>query len=154
MFFAHGFEFFRCVEGVVGVTGGDEALGILRVERLALGLAVRAVGAGTGGAFIGFETGPFEGVHDIFFGSGHIAALVGVFDAEDKISVMVAGEEIVIQNGTDAAKVEAACRAGGKADPDSFAHAGKGTETTGKPTGRRFAPLCGADISPVETGGG
>jgi hypothetical protein len=37
------------------------------------------------------------------FGAFYVAALVGVFDPEDEVAVVVAGEEIVIQDGTYAA---------------------------------------------------
>ena len=117
VFFAHGVELFGGIEGVVGVAFFDELFCVFVVdaEGFAFALAVGAVGAALVGAFVGFEAGPLEGVEDVLFGSGDVAALVGVFDAEDEGAAVAAGIEIVIEDGADAAEVKAAGGAGGEA---------------------------------------
>jgi hypothetical protein len=73
---------------------GDQPAGVFFVEAegFSLALAVGAEGAAFVGAFVGFESAPAEGIDDIFFGAGYIAALVGVFDPEDEVAAMLAGK--------------------------------------------------------------
>jgi len=94
----HFFELFGCIEGVVSMTLLYQLLSILLIEsfRLALTLAIGSIGAGVQGALVGVESAPGEAVEDILFGPGYIAALVGVFDTEDKVAMVLAGEKIVI----------------------------------------------------------
>ena len=124
MFFAHLFELFGGIEGVVGVAVPDELGGIFFIdaEGLAFALAVGAEGAALERAFVGFQATPGEAVVDVLFRARDVTALVGVFDAEDEFSAMLAGEEIVIENGPDAAQVQASGWAGGESQSDFLAH--------------------------------
>jgi len=94
----HFFELFGCIEGVIGVSLLYELLSVLLIEsfRLALALAIGAIGAGMEGALVGVESAPGEAVEDIFFGPGYVAALVGVFNTEDKVAMVLACEKIVV----------------------------------------------------------
>jgi len=94
----HFFELFGSIEGIIGVSLLYQLLGILQIEsfRLALTLAIGAIGAGVQGALVGVESAPGEAVEDILFGPGYIAALVGVFNTEDKVAMVLACEKIVI----------------------------------------------------------
>ena len=97
-------------------------MGVFGVERFAFTLPVRSVCPGLFGGFVGLQAGPFEAVEDIFFGAGNKPALIRIFDTEDEVAAVFAGEEIVVKDGADATEMEATGGAGGKADPDSFAH--------------------------------
>jgi len=103
----HFLQLLGCVEGVVGVTLINQLFGILGVKAfcLALALAIGAIGAGVEGTFVWGERAPGKAVEDIFFGSGYIAALVGVFDAEDEVALVLAGVEVIIEYGSDASEV-------------------------------------------------
>jgi hypothetical protein len=94
--FAHGFELFGGVEGVIGMAGFDELLGVFGVDGFPFALAIGAVGAGLFGGFVGLQAGPFEAVEDISFGAGDKPALIRIFDAEDEVAAMFAGEKIVV----------------------------------------------------------
>jgi hypothetical protein len=64
--------------------------------------------------------------------------LVGVFDTEDEGATVLAGEEIIIQDGPDATEVQAAGWAGGETQSDFFAHRLQRYES---PRRAEFGPL-------------
>ena len=106
VFFTFGLEGFGAVEGVVGPSVGKQLVGILAVESLAVALAVRAEGATYMNTLIELYSQPVEGLDDVLFGTGYEAGLVGVFDSENHLTVLLAGEEVVIEGSADAADVE------------------------------------------------
>jgi hypothetical protein len=58
----------------------------LAVHRLAFALTVWAIRATLNWTFIERYATPPKGFHDVFFGTGHIAGLVSILDAEDEIT--------------------------------------------------------------------
>jgi hypothetical protein len=68
--------------------------GIFFIKPLGLSFAlpVRAISSRKLRALVGLQSTPFQGVQDVFLCSGNIAALIRVFDTEDKVTAMPAGE--------------------------------------------------------------
>ena len=59
-------------------------------------------------------------VHDVLLGSGNEALRVGILDAEDHRTAVLAGEQIVVKSGADAADVQRARGAGRETHPYFF----------------------------------
>lgn len=100
----------------------NEPGGILAVESLGFPftLAIGAIFTGMEGTFVGLESTPGKAVQDILLRSLYIAALVGVFDTEDKVAFMLAGEKIIVENRSDASQVQPPCGAWCESKPDFF----------------------------------
>jgi hypothetical protein len=95
---AHFFQLLGCVECIVGVPLLNELVSVLAIEPfgLAFALAIRSKGAGMKGALIGVKAAPGEAIEYIRFGPGYVAALVSVFDAKDKVAVVLACKKIIV----------------------------------------------------------
>src|SRR6185312_2106280 len=121
---AHGVELLRRIKRVVRVALLQQLFRIFFIdaERLAFALAVGPERAALVGALVRFETAPGQGVEDILLRTGHVPALVRIFDAEYEVAAVAPGEKIVVEDGSDAAQVQAACRAGCKSDSDFSGH--------------------------------
>ena len=119
---AHCFQFVGRIESIIGPAVFHQLLGILTVLRLALALAVRTIAAAVRGTFIGLQPAPAQALHNIFFRAGHKTRLVGILDAQDEITAVVAGKQVVVQNRSNAAQVQAAGGTGPKSDPYFFRH--------------------------------
>ena len=65
---------------------------------------------------------PGERVEDIFLRSRHEPLRIGVFDAEDEVSAVLTGEQVVVQRRTDAAHVQRARRTGRESYSDFSFH--------------------------------
>ncbi len=98
----------------------DKLFRVLAVDRFAFALAIGAYRATGLRAFIRHQAAPPEAVHDVCFRTGHESGLIGVFDAEDEVTAVLAGEEIIIEDSTYATQVESARGTGREADPDFF----------------------------------
>ena len=105
---AGGVELLGGVEGYVGAAVVYELRGVFAVDVAAFALAVGRVRAAVGHALVEADAEPVHGLDDVLFGAGHEAAAVGVFDAQDHLAAEVAGEEVVVESGADAADVERA----------------------------------------------
>ncbi len=114
--FSLGLELFGGLEGAVGGAVGEEDVGVLAVDRGALGLAVWAVGAAAVRTLIPGEAEPVEGVEDHLLGGGDEAGAVGVLDAEDELAAALAGEDVVEQADVCGSDVGVAGGRGGDAD--------------------------------------
>jgi hypothetical protein len=101
--------------------------GIFGIDALgfAFTLSVRAMGSGMKRTLVRLESAPGETVQDILFCARYIAALVGVFDAEDKVALMLPGKQVIVENGSDASQVQPAGGARCESKPDFFAHRGQ-----------------------------
>jgi hypothetical protein len=101
IFCPHFFQLFRGIECIVRIPLFYQLGSIFFIKSLgfALALPVGTIGARTFGALVGLQSTPLQTVEDIFFRAGNIAALVGIFDTKDKISAMLTGKQIVIQDG-------------------------------------------------------
>jgi hypothetical protein len=103
--FPHRLQFGRSIEGIVGIPLFDQFLCVGPIGRFSFALAVGTEGAAVLYAFIGFEPAPTQAIENIFFRSGHISALVGVFDPDNEIASVFFGKEVVVENGTNTAEV-------------------------------------------------
>jgi hypothetical protein len=56
-------------------------------------------------AFIGRDTQPVQAIEDFLLSACYKTLLVGVFDAQDKIAAMLAGEHPVEERGARSADV-------------------------------------------------
>ena len=118
---ALGFEFVWGAEAAVSFAFGEEPLGVLGVDRQALGLTVRAVlafvrFAQLARAFVPVEAEPMEVFHQLGFMADFGAFQVSVFNAKDELAASAAGEEPVVEGGACIADVEQAGGGRGKAD--------------------------------------
>jgi hypothetical protein len=83
---------------------------VAAVQIDALGLAI--------GPFVPIKPDPLHAFDDGLDGFVRGPALVGVFNAQDKNTVLLAGIEPIEQGGSDTADVEVACGARGKSYSD------------------------------------
>ena len=120
---AHLLQPFRGAETLEAVAVGDDLVDIGTVEVLAVGLAIRAVGAADIGTFGPFETAPFQRVQHLLLELGRRARGVRILDAQDEGAVVLLGEEIVEQRDIGGADVGFAGRGG----CDAYANAGCGS---------------------------
>ena len=120
VFFTLGVKYFGLVEGVVGPAVGQQLLGILSVEGLAVTLSVGTVGAADMDTLVKLYAQPIEGLNDVLLGTWHKARLVGVLNAEDHLAAILAGKKVVVKGGAHAADVE--WPRGGGGETNSYLH--------------------------------
>ncbi len=72
-------------EAVIGMAALDQLAGILLVDLFALGLVIGGIWPADAGTFVPFQAQPVQAVDQLFFCAGHVALLVGVFDAQDEL---------------------------------------------------------------------
>ena len=96
VFFAFGIESFGFVKGIVCPAVAKQLVGILTVEGFAVALAVGAVVASEVYTLVELDVEPVEGFDNVVFGTGHETGLVGVFDAENHVTAVLAGEEVIV----------------------------------------------------------
>ena len=104
----------RRAEAVVSLAFGQELFRIFLINAQAFSLAVRAIGAADVDTFIPGDAQPFQGFLDVFFRFRRRTLAVRIFDADDELTVVVLGNEVVEQCRTGTADVERACRARSK----------------------------------------
>ena len=92
-------------EAVVSLALGHQLLGILLEHAHALALHIGAHGAADVRAFVPQQAGLPQGVVDDIHSALHIAALVGILDAQDEGAVLVLCHQVGIQGGTQIANV-------------------------------------------------
>ena len=116
-------QFFGRVEGYVGLAFLQQLVDVLLVDGTSLALPVGTVVATKADTLVELDAQPLERLDDILLGSRHEAVGVGVFDTENKVALVLAGEEIVIQGGAHAANMQCPCGTGCKTHPyTSFFH--------------------------------
>jgi hypothetical protein len=86
-------------EAVIGMAFSIRMAGMLLVERFAFRLAVGPHGPPVHRGLRPIPAQPAQGVHQLLFGLGHIALLVGVFNAQDKLAPNLAGQQVIIKGG-------------------------------------------------------
>ena len=91
---AHFLQLFGGVEGIIGVAFLYELGGIFGVDALgfAFTLPIGGMRPGVERTFVGLESAPGETVQDVLFCAGYVAALVGIFNAKDKVAFMLVGK--------------------------------------------------------------
>ena len=102
------FDLFLGAEAVIGVAGLNELLGVGEIGGFALGLDIGADRAADVGAFVPVQATGAEGVVNNLGGAFDVALLVGILNTQDKLAVVLLGEQIGIEGGTDAAQVHKA----------------------------------------------
>ncbi len=110
---AHRLQFVRRAVAEIGVAGGEHLAGHLGVAGDAGGLE--------DGLAVVRDAEPVEAVENHLGGGGGVAFAVGVLDAQQEFSRVMAGEQVVEQRGVGAADVQQAGRAGGEAGADGHA---------------------------------
>ena len=85
-----------------------QQLGVLAVQRPALGLDVGSHRAADVGALIPGQAALAQGGVDDLGGALHQAALVGILNAEDELAAAVAGDEPGVEGGAEVAHVHVA----------------------------------------------
>ena len=106
-------QVFRGAVAVIGRALGQQAVDIFPIEAQPLGLVVRA--------FVPLEAQPVHGIQNFFDKLCFGTFLIGIFDAQDKGAVKMAGDEPVEQGGMGAAQMQRARGARGKTGP-YFSH--------------------------------
>ena len=96
-----------------------QQLGVLAVQRPALGLDVGSHRAADVGALIPGQAALAQGGVDDLGGALHQAALVGILNAEDELAAAVAGDEPGVEGGAEVAHVHVARGGGGEAGADA-----------------------------------
>ncbi len=86
----------RGAETGVGMAVFDQLAGIFLIDGLAVALAVGTVRAAHVRAFIPVEAQPTQALLEFFLGAGHVTFLIGVLNAEDKLSAGLSGKQIVV----------------------------------------------------------
>ena len=82
---------------------GNEFVGVLLVNSLALALAVGGVRAALGHALVGLQAAPPQGFHNVSLRARHKALAVGIFDTDNKLAAVFLGKQIVIEGGAQTA---------------------------------------------------
>ena len=106
-------------EAVIGVALLHQQLGVLAVQRPALGLDVGSHRAADVGALIPGQAALAQGGVDDLGGALHQAALVGILNTEDELAAAVAGDEPGVEGGAEVAHVHVARGGGGEAGADA-----------------------------------
>ena len=101
-----GLQLFRRVEGDIGLSGIQQLLYIFLIDVTALTLTIGPLVTSEADALIELDAQPLERFNDILLGSRYKAVTVSILDTENKVAAMLAGQQIVIQGGTDSTNVQ------------------------------------------------
>ena len=104
-----GFQTLLGAEAVVSLALCHQLLGILLEHPHPLALHIGSHRAADVRAFIPEQAGLPQGVVDDVHCALHIAALIGVLDAEDEGAVLVLGHQVGVQSRAQVANVHIAC---------------------------------------------
>jgi hypothetical protein len=108
-------QLLRRAEAVVGMTRGEQLVGVGRIEMQALRLAVGPARAADVRPFVPVQAEPAEVFENALLGLLRRTLGVGVLDAEDERAVVPAREQPVEERGARVADVELTGGAGGEA---------------------------------------
>ena len=114
---ALGLQLLGRVERHVCLALVEQLAHVLLVYVAALALAVWAVVASEGHAFVELDAEPAERLYDIFLCAGHEPAGVCVFDSEHEVAAPLAGKHVVVKRGAYAADVQGPRGAGRESHP-------------------------------------
>ena len=116
-----GFQALFGAEAVICLAFCHQLLGILLEHPHALALHIGAYRAADVRAFVPEQAGLPQGVVDHVHGALHIAALVGVLNAQDEGAILVLCHQVGIQRGAQVANVHIPRRRRGKSGADFVA---------------------------------
>ena len=118
-----GFQLLRSIESDICLAGIQQHLYILLVYVAAFGLTVRTMFSTKADTLVKRNAQPLERLQYIFFRSRHKPVGIGILNAENQISSMLTGKEIIIQRSAHTTDVQRPRRTRGKTDSDfSFCH--------------------------------
>ena len=109
-------------EAAVGMSLGNQLLGIFLVNIQPLALNVWAAVTADVRSLVRYDMGGCKGAVNKIHGISYETLLVGVFDAQQKISFICLGKKISVQCGTQVADVHVACRARCESGTDTVTH--------------------------------
>ncbi len=99
-------ELFGSVESYVGFSGIKKLFHIFFINVATFALLVGAIFATFAHTFVEMDAEPMKGIGYVFLGPGHEATAVGVFNSENHVAPVLAGEDIVVESGAHTADVE------------------------------------------------
>ena len=105
-------------EAVVRAAAPDQKLGVFFEQAAPLGLHIRADRAADVGTLVMVEAAFAQRFINELHRAVHKAALIGIFNAENELAVMAAGNQPGIKRGTKVSDVHVARGAGRKAGAD------------------------------------
>ena len=114
----HRLEPLRRAVALEGMSRFEQDLGVLRVDREAFALPVRAVRAADIRAFVPAQSEPVQRLEDDALGCDGAARAIRVLDAQDERAAEMLGVEIVDQRDVGRANVRIARRRRRDASPD------------------------------------
>jgi hypothetical protein len=79
-----------------------------------LALPVGSVCPAFKNTFIESDPTPAKGLNNVLLRTGYIARLIRIFNAKDELPAMFAGEQIIIQSGSDTSDMQGTCGTRGK----------------------------------------
>ena len=129
----------------------DQCFAVLLINCTALALAVGPVRPTDIRAFIPIQPQPAQGVEDLLFGLGAGAHLIGIFDAQDELTTVLAGKAQVEQRNIGCADVGVTGwrRGNSGTDGHGISRARNRVQAGNRLTGRRLSPAWPAIISAV-----
>ena len=113
---AHGRQFFRRLEGIIGLAGFEELTCVVLVGRQPLALEIGSIRSADLRSFVPQQPQPTEVVENLAHRVLDVAGLVGVFNAQDERPAVLAGEQPVEQHRPRPADVQVSRRRGGEPD--------------------------------------
>ena len=118
-----GFQLLRSIESDICLAGIQQHLYILLVYVAAFRLTVRTMFSTKADTLVKRNAQPLERLQYIFFRPRHKPVGIGILNAENQISSMLTGKEIIIQRSAHTTDVQRPRRTRGKTDSDfSFCH--------------------------------
>jgi hypothetical protein len=99
---------------VICISAIQKLLGMLTVKLESLGLDVGFKGTAQPGAFVEIYAQLVKGGNKVFHRTFHLAALIGIFDAQDEFAALAAGKEKIVKSGSQTANVQITCGLGAK----------------------------------------
>ena len=117
-FLAAGAQLLLGAEAVIRLAGLHELLGVGQIHVLALALYVRTIVAADVGTFVPLHADAFQRAVDHVDRAGHVAALIGILDAEDELSAVRSGVQVRVQRAAEVSEVHIARRGRGKSGSD------------------------------------
>src|SRR5690625_773520 len=122
--FSHCFQLFRRIESIISISLRYQLFCILPIQFLPFALPVWPVSSALFYTFIRFQTAPSQAVYKVLLCSFYVSLSICIFNTQNKVALMLAGKEIIVQYGAYSSEVQPPCWAGGKTNSYFFIHSG------------------------------
>ena len=116
-----GFQTLLGAEAVIGLALSHQLFGVLLEHAHALALHIGADRAADVRAFVPQQAGLPQGVVDHIHRALDVAALIGIFDAQDERTILVLGHQVGVQGSAQVAHMHITRRRGRKTGADFIA---------------------------------